>query len=403
MDGVVIIGAGQAGYQTAASLRAEGYDGSIALIGEEPHVPYQRPPLSKAFVLGKQDQTRVLLRPASYYADHKIELLSGERATAIERTTRQVLLKSGRRIRYSKLVLALGARNRALPIPGAELDGVRYLRTLGEAVEIKQRLEQAQSVAVIGGGFVGLEIAAAARALGKPVTVLEALPRLMARAVAPATSEFVHAVHAAQGTRIMMEARVRQIRGDSGKARAVALEEGEAVEADLVIIGVGIVPNTDLAEQAGLTIENGIATDTRLKTADENIFAAGDCAQYPSAFAGSRVRLESVQNAVDHGVCIARNIAGKAEDYKAVPWFWSDQFDMRLQMAGLSAGADRSATRGDQTSGKFSVFHFRGEKLCAVESVNRPADHIAARKLLASGAALTPEQAADENFNLKTA
>ena len=401
MSGVVIIGGGQAGYQTAASLRTEGHDGPVTLIGDEPHAPYQRPPLSKAFVLGKHDLARVLLRPEPYYSEHRIELLAGERVVEIERTTREVRLKSGRRLHYDKLVLALGARNRLLPIPGAELEGVRYLRTLGEAIELKQRLESASSVAVIGGGFVGLEIAASARILGKQVTLLEALPRLMARAVAPVISEFVHAAHVAQGTEIVLDARVHEIRGDSGRARRVILADGREIETDLVIVGVGVTPNMELAAEAGLPVNNGIVADMHLRTADEDIFAIGDCAQYPSAFACSRVRLESVQNAVDHGVCVARTIAGKPVAYSAVPWFWSDQFDLRLQMAGLGNGHDRQVLRGDPQAGKFSVFHFRGGKLCSVDSVNRPLDHMAARKILGSSAALTPEQAADESFNLK--
>ncbi len=400
--GVVIAGGGQAGYQIAASLRTERYDGPITLIGEEPHAPYQRPPLSKAFVMGKQDHARLLLRPESFYRDHRIDFLAGERVVAIERTATTVRLKSGREFRYGKLVLALGARNRKLPIPGAELDGVCYLRTLNEAVELKQRLEQARHVAVIGGGFVGLEVAASARALGRPVTVIEALPRLMERAVGPVISEFIRAAHVAQGTEILLNAQVREIRGEAGKVRGVVLDHGRTIEADLVMVGVGILPQAELAQEAGLPVDNGIVTDEFLRTADENIFAIGDCAQYPSVFSGTRVRLESVQNAVDQALCVARNIAGKPAAYGAVPWFWSDQFDIRLQMAGLAAGHDLKVLRGDPATGKFSVFHFRGGRLCSVDSVNRPADHLAARKLLGSGNALTPEQAADESVNLKT-
>ena len=412
-EAVVIAGSGQAGYQIAASLRAEGYDGPIALIGEEFHPPYQRPPLPKAFVLGKQDQTRLLLRPEAYYADHRIELLAGEKVVAIERTTRIVRLKSGRRMSYGKLVLALGARNRRLPVPGAALEGVCYLRTLGEAVELKQRLEQTSQVVVIGGGFVGLEVAASARALGKPVAVVEALPRLMARAVGSLISEFVRAAHAAHGTEILLNVQVREIRGEGGKAREVVLSDGRVIAADLVVIGVGIVPRTELADEAGLPVDNGIVADEFLRTADEHIFAIGDCAQYPSAFSGSRVRLESVQNAVDQGVAVARTLAGKPAAYSAVPWFWSDQFDIRLQMAGLPEGHDQQVVRGDPATGKFSVFHFRNGKLCSVDSINRPGDHLAARKLLGANrlqdgkgplngnTGLTPHQASDESVDLK--
>lgn len=398
--GVVIVGAGQAGYQAAASLRTEGYEGSITLIGEELHPPYQRPPLSKAFVMGKQDQSRLLLRPETFYRDHRIELFTGERTIAIERTERRVRLESGRQLNYDTLALALGARNRTLPLLGAELEGVCYLRTLKEAIELKQRLEQAQHVTVIGGGFVGMEVAASARAMGKQVTVMEALPRLMARAVAPVISEFLYASHTVQGIEIILNAQVLEVRR-VGKSYQVLLGDGRSICADLVIAGVGVVPNTELATEAGLPVENGIIADEFLRTEDPNIFAIGDCAAYPNAYTGSRVRLESVQNAADHGVSVARTITGKLAPYNAVPWFWSDQGDIRLQMAGLGVGHEQRVVRGDPQSGKFSVFYFRAGRLCAVDSVNRPADHMAARKLLGSGAALTPEQAADESVNLK--
>jgi 3-phenylpropionate/trans-cinnamate dioxygenase ferredoxin reductase component len=410
--GVVIVGSGQAGYQTAASLRTEGYDGPVFLIGEEPHVPYQRPPLSKAFVLGKQDHAHILLRPEAYYQSHQIELLTGEKAVAIDRTARKVRLKTGgelgsRELSYDTLVLALGARNRPLPVAGARLEGVCYLRTLEEAIEVKQRLDQAQQVVIVGGGFIGLEIAASARTLGKPVTVIEALPRLMARVVAPVVSEFFLTSHRAKGVEILLNAQVREIHRDSGQVRGVLLDDGRRLPADLVVIGVGIAPNTELAREAGLPIANGISTSEFLRTPDERVFAIGDCAEHPSVFANSfgassQVRLESVQNAVDQGVCVARTITGRAAPYSATPWFWSDQFDIRLQMAGLPEGHDHTVVRGAPESGKFSVFYFRRGKLCAVDSVNRPADHLAARKLIGSRTALSPGQAADENVNLKT-
>ena len=255
-------------------------------------------------------------------------------------------------------------------------------------------------MAVIGGGFIGLEIAASARTLGKLVTVIEGQPRLMARAVGPTISEYLLAAHVAQGTTIFLNTTVSEIRG-SGKAQEVLLSDGRVVVADLVVVGVGVVANAELAGEAGLPVDNGIVVDEFLRTSDEHVFAIGDCARYPSAFSDSRVRLESVQNAVDQGVCVARTIAGKPAAYSAVPWFWSDQFDIRLQMAGLAEGHDHKVVRGDPATGKFSVFHFRAGKLCSVDSVNRPVDHLAARKLLASGAALTPEQAADESVNLK--
>ncbi len=390
---VVIIGGGQAGFQTAASLRAEGYDERIFVIGEESHIPYQRPPLSKGFLVGKQEARHATLRPAAFYETQRIDLVSGQRVTAIDRTSRRVNLTSGERIGYDSLVLATGTRNRLLPV-----EGVYYLRTLDEAGELRQRLNAANAVVVIGGGFIGLEIAAAARTLGKPVTVIETLPRLMARVVAPVVSEYFRAQHAAQGVEILLNAAVAEIR--AGK---VVLDDGTSRAADLIIVGIGVVPNLELARDAGLTVANGIMVDEYLRTGDERIYAIGDCAVYPNPFAQSHVRLESVQNAVDQAACVAKAIVGNAAPYESAPWFWSDQYDIKLQTAGLSQGFDQVVTRGDPESRKFSVFYFREGRLCAVDSINRPADHLAARKLIAVRAMLSPEQARDESMDLKAA
>lgn len=401
-DGVVIAGGGQAGFQTAVSLRGEGYQEPITIISDELHLPYQRPPLSKAFLLGKQDAQKILLRPESYYAEHGIRLLSGERAIAIETPEHRVRLGSGTALSYDSLVLAVGSRNRILPVPGAELEGVCYLRTLSEAVEIKQRAEAAEKIVIIGGGFIGLEIAASARTLGKEVTVVELLPRLMARVVAPVVSEFFQRAHSEKGVKVLLGAQLEQIRGSGGRVSEVLLKDGTGLAADLVVIGIGIVPNQELAAEAGLETSNGIVADPFLRSSDQRVYAIGDCVSYHNRFAGDRVRLESVQNAVDQAVNVARTIAGKPAPYHAAPWFWSDQFDVRMQMTGLPSGHDRVTVRGNPESGKFSVFYFRQNRLCAVDSINRPADHLAARKLIASGAALTPEEAADENVNLKS-
>jgi 3-phenylpropionate/trans-cinnamate dioxygenase ferredoxin reductase subunit len=404
--GVVIVGGGQGGFQTASSLRSEGYDGPIRLVGEEPHIPYQRPPLSKAFVLGKQDQTRILLRPEKYYAEHRIVLLAGERVVSIDTASQSVTFASGGRVPYDSLVLATGARNRTLPVPGAELEGVLHLRTLTEAVELKQRLENARNVVVIGGGFIGLELAASARTLGKNVTILETLPRLMARVVAPVVSEFFRAAHSQRGVQVKLDAQVREIRGPGGKVGSVLLTDGSSIPADLVIVGIGVLPNMELAQEAGLEAStvppHGITVDEFLHTRDSRIFAIGDCAEYPNTFAAARVRLESVQNAVDQAVCVARNIAGQPAPYHAAPWFWSDQFDLRLQMVGLPAGHDQTVVRGSPETGKFSVFYYNSGRLSAVDSINSPIDHLIARKMIAAGTSPTPEQAADLSVNLKT-
>jgi 3-phenylpropionate/trans-cinnamate dioxygenase ferredoxin reductase component len=378
---VVIIGGGQGGFQAAASLRAEGYQERITLIGDEPGIPYQRPPLSKGYLLGKQEQRHAELRPASFYETQKIDLVTNRRVTEIYRAARRVILNSGEHIDYDTLVLATGARNRLLP-----MEDVFYLRTLAEAAELRHRLRAANEVAIIGGGFIGLEIAAAARTLGKHVTVIEAQSRLMARVVAPVVSEYFREQHAARGAEILLNATLP-----------------ERPRADLVIAGIGVTPNLELAREAGLPVANGVTVDANLRTADERIYAIGDCAEYVHHLAEVNVRLESVQNAVDQAACVARAITGRGAPYNAVPWFWTDQYDIHMQMAGLPIGFDQVVTRGDPETGKFSVFYFRGGKLCAVDSVNRPAEHLTARRLIGARAKLSPDQAKDENFDLKTA
>ncbi len=396
----MIVGAGQAGFEAAASLRAEGYNEPIALVGDEPHLPYQRPPLSKGFILDQQGMDEIELRPSAFFTDHGIDLVTRERVTAIDRPSRHVRLASGRRRSYEHLILACGARNRELPIAGARMDGVVYLRTLDESIAIKQRLRDASAIVVIGGGFIGLEIAASARSLGKAVTVLEAQSRLMPRVVAPLVSTFYERSHTSRGVDIVCHAAVIDIAGN-GAARVVRLADGRSFCADLVIVGIGVIPNAELAADAGLATGNGIVVDDHLQTGDTRIYAIGDCAEHPNAFAGGRVRLESVQNAADQARAVAAVIAGRRAPYHAVPWFWTDQFDLRLQMAGLSQGYDQTVTRGDPDSQKFSVFYFKASRLLAVDSINRPADHIMARRLLASRVVITPEQAENEKVNLK--
>ena len=397
--GVVIVGSGQAGFQTAASLRSEGYLEPITLIGEEPHLPYQRPPLSKGFPLGKQELDSIELRPEQFYADHNINLLRGEKAIGIDRLARKVSFDSGSSVEYEKLVLANGARNREINLTGSKLDGVLYLRTLDEAIALKQRIAAAKEIVVIGGGFIGLEMAAVASSLGKSVTVLEALPRLMSRVVAPVISDFFRELHAGNGVRVICDSVVREICSVNGKVSGVTLPDVKTLPADLVLVGIGVLPNIELAASAGLRTANGICVNEFLQTDDSSIFAIGDCAEHPCAQTGQRVRLESVQNAADQAQCAARTISGRPEKYCDLPWFWTDQFDVKLQMAGLSAGHDTAVTRGAPESRKFSVFYFRRGKFIAVDSVNRPLDHMIGRKLLSAGAALSPDQAGDESFD----
>jgi 3-phenylpropionate/trans-cinnamate dioxygenase ferredoxin reductase subunit len=399
--GTVIVGTGQAGFQTAASLRSEGYADPITLIGEEPHIPYNRPPLSKGFVLGTQDAESIELRPVNFYKTHQINLLCGERVVGISRAEKQIEIASGGNLSYDSLVLAVGASNRRLPVPGGDLEGVLYLRSLAEAIFIKKRIEESQRIVVVGGGFIGLELAAVASALGKSVTVIEALPRVMARVVAPIISEFFRELHTSRNVKILCGTTVKEIRGANGYVNEVVVSDGSVHSADLVLVGIGVVPNIELARDASLAISNGIAVNEYLETEDKNIFAIGDCAEYPNSFAGGRVRLESVQNAADQAQCVAKTIAGHRTKYNSLPWFWTDQYEIKLQMAGISAGHDRVVTRGNAEARKLSVFYFRNGKLIAVDSINRPVDHMIGRKLIASGAKLTPEECTDESVDLK--
>ena len=402
--GVVIVGAGQAGFQVAASLRAGGHTGSIQLIGTEAHPPYQRPPLSKGLLLGKMERERLLFRQPSFYGAQAIELAARRHGDG--HRSRQPYGHDGpaaSAFPYGVLVLATGTRVRPLPLPGTELDGVMYLRTLEHAEELARRVERARKVVVVGGGFIGLEVAAAVRLLGKPVTVLEAADRLMGRVVAPVISSFYADLHRSRGVHLVLDARIAALQGEGGMVDHVAMADGSRHEADLVVIGIGVLPNTELAQAAGLACANGIEVDEHGRTDDPAVFAAGECTSHPNRFAGGRTRLELVQNAVDQAKAVAAAILGRPAPYDEVPWFWSDQYEVKLQMVGISAGHDRQAIRGDPATGRFSVFYFREGSLIAIDSVNRPSDHMTGRKLIPAGVAVSPTQAADEAFDLKAA
>lgn len=399
--GTVIIGAGQGGYQVAASLREYGYQEPITIIGDEPQFPYQRPPLSKAYLLGETTAERLLLRPPNYYEKHAIEVLTGHRAVSVDRQSSKVTLASGTAIAYDHLVFATGARNRKLPVEGAGLDGVMYLRTLAEADSMKARFASANNIVIAGAGFIGLELAAVASKFGKKVYVVEALARVMSRAVTPTMSEFFATAHAAFGVELLLNARMQSIEGSHGHVSGVVLSDGRKIPADLVLVGIGIEPVAELAADCGLTVANGIAVNAQLETSDPKISAIGDCASFPDRWTGQVIRLESVQNAVDQGRCVAHRITGKAADYGAVPWFWSDQRDIKLQMVGLTGGCDRTSIRGSIADRAFSVFCFKGDKLLGIESVNRAADHMFGRRLLAAGATVTPDEVADMSFDFK--
>ncbi|MFD1212456.1 NAD(P)/FAD-dependent oxidoreductase [Arthrobacter sp. GCM10027362] len=406
-DRVLIAGNGQAGVQLADSLRAEGFSGDLILVGEEQALPYQRPPLSKDYLAaGGAAPAPLPLRGENFFTDHRVHHRTGVGVTGIDRDGHTVSLSDGSVLVYSKLVLATGAANRNLSCPGAELAGIHGLRTLADARAVHARLDAVRSVVVVGAGFIGLEFASAARARGIEVTVLEYAGRPMARALSPAMSEWFAAAHREMGTDLRLGEGIASFTGDDGgQVTAAVSTTGAAYPADLVLAGIGVIPRTELAEAAGLAVDNGIAVDAHLRTADEDIYALGDCASYPQAHAGARMRLESVQNATDQARHLAKTLLGTHgpgdAGYAELPWFWSTQGKLKLQIAGLSAPGDETVLRGDPEAGKFSVFCFRDRVLAAVESVNQPGDHLAARRLLAAGRSLAPEQAADPEFDLK--
>src|ERR1700694_5450835 len=399
---VLIIGAGHAGFQLAASLRQHGYGERICLINDEAHLPYQRPPLSKAYLKGEGRPDSLMFRPDKFYREQKVDLI-GDRAVSIDRAGRKLLLASGAWLDYGHLVLATGARNRLLDIPNANLADVRYLRILDESEALRQRIASGRRVVVIGAGFIGLEFAATARAKGLEVDVIELGARVMARAVTAEISDYFQERHTAAGIRIHLGVQATSIESDGTNVTGVNLSDGRHVPADLVVVGVGVLPNVELAAEAGLPVPAGIIVDEQLLTADPNISAIGDCALFASPRFGAALRLESVQNATDHARCVAARLTGDAKTYDGLPWFWSDQGDDKLQIAGLTTGYDRVVVRGDRGQRSFSAFCYKSGQLVGVESINRASDHVFGRRILAMNRSIEPEQAADRGFELKGA
>ncbi|MDN3274188.1 FAD-dependent oxidoreductase [Frankia sp. RB7] len=399
---VIIVGAGHGGYQVAASLRQAGFADRICLINDEAHLPYQRPPLSKAYIKGSAGPESLMFRPEKFYHDQTIELIAG-RAVSIDRAGRKLLLGSGETLPYGHLVLATGARNRLLDLPNANLPDVKYLRILDESEALRNIIPSKTRVVVIGAGFIGLEFAATARIKGLEVDVLELAPRVMARAVTAEVSEYFQARHREAGIRIHLGVQATSIEAENGKVTGVSLSDGRHLPADLVVVGVGVLPNIELAAEAGLPVAAGIIVDEYLSTADPNISAIGDCALFASPRFGGSLRLESVQNATDHARCLAARLTGDSKVYDGHPWFWSDQGDDKLQIAGLTTGYDRVMLRGDPAKKAFSVFCYHGDKLLGIESINRAGDHMFGRRLQGMNRSITPEQAADESFDLKSA
>ena len=398
--GIVIVGGGHGGSQIAASLRGDGYDGPLTLITAEVDVPYQRPPLSKAFL---KDPAHDLLplRPESFYAKNAIELRLGAEVATIDRAGSAVVLTDGTAIPFDRLALATGATPRLPPVAGIDLAGVFTLRHADDARRLRDALFAANDVVVVGGGFIGLEIAGTARLLGKTVTVLEAADRLMGRVVATEISQHFLALHRGWGSDIRLATAVGGIVGEGGRVVAVTTAAGDRIPADIAVIGIGVTPNVALAQAAGATIDNGILVNDFLETSVPAIHAVGDCVSFDHWDLKRRVRLESVQNAVDQAKTLSAVLTGKREPYHAVPWFWSDQGDVKLQMVGLSADATESHLRGNPDDGSFSVFHYAGARLVAIDSVNRAADHVLGRRMIGAGISPPPASVADTSVDLK--
>ena len=401
---IAIVGAGQAALQTIASLKSGGFDGTITLVGDEAYLPYQRPPLSKKFLNGTFERDRLFLKPDNFYGDNDINVLLDTQVTQLDVTAKSLTCANGAGITFSKAVICTGSRPRALPIPGNELENIFDLRTIADIEFMRPHFKQGAKMVVVGGGYIGLETAASARQLGVEVTVVEAAERVLARVTKPELSAFFHKLHLDQGVEIITGAQVSGFTGEVNVS-GVTLNDGTLVPADLVVLGIGIVPNSELAEDAGLTIDDGIVVDALGRTSRADIYAAGDCTNHPNDLLGRRLRLESVPNAIDQGKAVASDILGAPVAYAAIPWFWSDQFESKLQIAGLSDTADSHCLRGSYESGSFAIFHFAGSQLVCVEAVNRSAEFMASRQLIkeaAAGRVYEADMLTDENLKPKS-
>jgi NADPH-dependent 2,4-dienoyl-CoA reductase/sulfur reductase-like enzyme len=402
MRGLVVVGASYAGIQAALSARDSGYAERITVVADDHLLPYQRPPLSKDFLLDKVTQDNLVLRNDAFFKLKQIDLVLETRVHAIDRRTRKLSVNGGTTLDFDKLFIGTGSHARRLAIPGSDFDGVCYLRSIRDAVDLKERMRNAAEIVVIGGGFIGLEVAASASKLGKKVTVIESASRLLERSVSPLVSQFLLDLHTRHGVDVRLNESIATIGGENSRAAFVTTSGGVRLRADLVLVGIGGVANDQLARDAELNCTNGIVVDDHGMTDDPGIYAAGDCANHYNAYAGDWLRLESVQNAQDQAKAAGLAIAGKTGPYDSVPRFWSDQYGAKLQTVGISRHFDRQAVRGSLETGQFSVFYYRQGKLCAVDSVSRAGDQMAARRLIGNGISPTPEQAADLSFDFKS-
>ncbi|MBT8114120.1 MAG: FAD-dependent oxidoreductase [Arenicella sp.] len=401
MSRVVIVGAGHAAAEAISSLRKKGYEGEIWLIGDEPLLPYQRPPLSKKYLLGEVSLQQLYIKgPDTYDAAGVVQML-GRTVHAVNRQTKQLALDGDETVSYDKLILATGTRARTLPVEGSDLPQIMYLRTKQDADSIKMALRTGTRLLIVGGGYIGLEIAASAIKQGAAVTVIEAMDRVLQRVTSPVVSEFYQSVHHQEGVEIRLSATLHKFASDDSGNWAV-LQSGDTIGFDAAVVGIGVIPNVELAEQAGLPCENGIIVDEFCKTADPDIYAVGDCSNHPSLIYDRRLRLESVPNAMGQARTAAASICGEQEPYDEVPWFWSDQYDVKLQTVGLCQGYDELVVRGDQSKRKFAVFYLQAGRLIATDAINSPAEFMVSKKLVAARAHPDPEQLANPDVALKT-
>lgn len=400
MAGMVIIGAGHAAGQAAASLRQEKYEGPITIIGDEPHVPYQRPPLSKHYLAGEQTLDRVYLRPAKFYEDKDIDLRLGLRATSIDRQEKTVALNDGGSVKYDKLLLATGSRARQLNIEGSDLAGIHYLRTIADVDAIRAEMAPGRNLVIVGGGYIGLEVASVGVEAGMNVHVLEMEERILQRVTTPEMSAYYHQLHTGRGVNLHTSTGVTGFAGSDGKVTEVLCGDDASFDADLVIVGIGIIPNVEIAEEAGLTCDNGVVVDEHCRTSDPDIYAAGDCTNHPNPLLDRRLRLESVPNAMEQARVCASNMLGGDKTYASIPWFWSDQYELKLQMVGFSADGDQQVVRGDMAANQFAVFYLKDGKVVAADAVNSAKEFMVCKQLI--GKPVDPAVLADAESDLKS-
>ena len=393
----IIIGASHAAAQLVFSLRQEGWHGKITVIGDEASLPYHHPPLSKAFLRGEKAADELFIRPLAFYEKHNIDFKLGTRVETINRASKSVMLSSGEILDYDKLAFCTGSRARELTLPGAELSGVHYLRTLSDGQSIRNAIASAREAVIVGGGYIGLETAASLKSLGIKVTVLEMESRVLARVTSPVVAEFYNRMHQEEDVVIKTRVTVSAFEG-ADKIERVICSNGSQFKTDLLLIGVGIIPNTELAEAAGLEVDNGILVDEFARTNDPDIVAAGDCTNHPNAYYGQRLRLECVPNTLEQAKSAAASICGIEKEYSTIPWFWSDQYDLKLKIVGLSQGYDQLVIRGDNNNSRsFVAFYLKSGKLIAADCVNRPQEFLVCKRLIASGSAVDVARLKDEN------